>query len=79
MVCCSAAQDVSCVEYCFVTLARRSEMDGICLRTAFPSVACARIVSLALSKMILENPGGMLTTMFKNYTIYGALLSSYIL
>lgn len=78
MVCGSAAQDVLCVDYCFITLARRSEMDCIYLRTAFHSVACAKIVSLALSKKILENPGEMLTT-FKNDTIYGALLSSYIL
>lgn len=79
MVSCSAAQDVLCMKYCFVTLARRSETDWICLRRAFNSVACARIVSLTLFKMILKTPGGMLTMTFKNDAIYEVWLSSYVL
>jgi len=67
------------MKYCFVTLADRSEMDWSCLRRAFHSVTCARIDSLALSKIILKNPRGMLTMTFKNDVIYEAWLSSYIL
>lgn len=54
-------------------------MDWICLRMAFHSVACARIVSLALSKIIFKNPEGMLTMTFKNDAVNEAWLPSYIL
>lgn len=65
MVCCSAIHDVLCMKYCFVTLARRSEMDWIFPRR-FHFVGCARTVSLALCKIILKNPGECWQHLFKN-------------